>query len=163
MEPMEQQQRVQPLFWDRHRARVNVTLILAVGFILLGLFSADPMVLLLGLVVAAYTWLTTPKQYLIFANALVIVYGQPRKKVVRFEDISHPELLVTPIGERLRVRLVSGRRMMILASQPEEFRDRLEEALRGYCGTGQSGEIVEGTVDTGKDVAGEDQDAPPNY
>jgi hypothetical protein len=152
MEPVEQQQRVQPIYWDRHRARINVTLVLAVGFVVLGLFSADPTVLLVGLVVAAYTWLTTPRQYLIFTNALVVVYGRPRTKVVPFSEISHPELLVMPMGQRLRVRLASGGRMWILARQPEEFRDRLDEALRDYNGAEQSGEIVE-----------EDQDDPaPN-
>tara|TARA_B100000315_G_scaffold257109_1_gene304854 strand:+ start:842 stop:1324 length:483 start_codon:yes stop_codon:yes gene_type:complete len=160
MEPVEQQQQNQPIYWDRHRARINVTLMLAVGFVVLGLFSADQMVTLLGVVVAAYTWLTTPKQYLLFTNALVVVYGRPRTKVVRFEEISHPELLVMPMGQRLRVRLASGKRMWILARLPEEFRDRLDEALRDYNGTPRSENIVEGIVE---DIVEEDRDGPPNY
>jgi hypothetical protein len=159
MEPVEQSQQTQPLYWDRHRARMNVTLILAVAFVVLGVFSGDQTVALLGIVVGAYTWLTTPRQYLIFTNALVVVYGRPRTKVVTFDQISHPELLVTPIGERLRVRLVSGKRMMILAREPEEFRDRLDEALKEYNGTEPSENIVEGIVE---DTVGENQDNPPN-
>mgnify|MGYP001305807059 CR=1 FL=1 len=162
MEPVEQQQQpVQPIYWDRHRARFNLTLILAFGFVFLGsgfMGGFEPLVMLFGLSVAVYTWLTTPKQYLIYANALVVTYGRPRTKVVMFSDISHPELLVTPIGERLRVRLASGRRMMILVREPEEFRDRLEEALRDYNGSVQNGEVVEGTVE---EIVEEDQDGPP--
>ena len=86
----------------------------------------------------------------------MVAYGRPRIKVLTFDQISHPELLVTPLGERLRVRLVSGKRMMILARQPEEFRDRLDEAMREYNGTGEGGEIAEGIVE-------EDRDNPPNY
>jgi hypothetical protein len=161
MEPVEQPQQIQPIYWDRYRARYNLTLLFALGIAAMGLLDLTwpPMMVIFGLGVATYSWLSTPKQYLIFTNALVVAYGRPRIKVLTFDQISHPELLVTPLGERLRVRLVSGKRMMILARQPEEFRDRLEEAMREYTGTVEGGEIVEGTV---QDVAEEDQDNQPN-
>jgi hypothetical protein len=153
MVPVEHPQ-VQPIYWDKHRARYNLTFLFALGIAAMGLLDLTwpPMMLIFGLGVAGYSWLTTPKQYLLFTNALVVVYGRPRTKVIVFSEISHPELLVMPMGARLRVRLASGRRMWILASQPEEFRDRLDEALREYNGTVQTGEIVE-----------EDQDNPAPF
>ena len=161
MEPVEQPQQIQPLSWDRYRARYNLTFLFALCIAAMGLLAGlDPLMLILGLGVAAYSWFTTPKQYLIFTNALVVAYGRPRIKVLTFDQISHPELLVTPLGERLRVRLVSGKRMMILARQPEEFRDRLDEAMREYNGTGEGGEIAEGIVEG---IVEEDRDNPPNY
>jgi hypothetical protein len=162
MEPVEQTQQPQPLYWDRYRARYNLTFLFALGIAAMGLLEPGwpPLMLIFGLGVAAYSWLTTPKQYLIYTNALVVAYGRPRVKVLTFDQISYPEMLVTPLGERLRVRLVSGKRIMILARQPEEFRDRLDEAMREFNGTAQGGEIVEGIVE---DVVEEDQDDPPNY
>lgn len=132
MSAMQQQQpEVQPIYWDNHRVSVNLTMIFALAVALLGLISGSPL-LFAGLGVAGYTWLTSPRRYLIFENALVIEYGRPRVKVVDFSNISHVEMLSLGIGERLRVVLINGRRIMVMSKNLETFRERLDEALERY-------------------------------
>ena len=138
----------QPIHWDRHRTTFNLTLIFALVVIVLGIIQGAQGILLvvLGIGFAVYSWLTTPREYLIYQDALVIRYGMPRVKPIPFADISNMESLALPMGERLRVRLASGRRIMLMAKDPETFRDRLDEALRRY-NEGQPGyAYVEGTV-----------------
>lgn len=129
----------QPIHWDKHRRPINLTLLLALGVAFLGLLSfmkGDGSVLLImGLAVSAYTWLTSPKHYLIFPNSLVILYGTPRRRIIPFTNISHVELLsLPPVGDRLRVVLVNGRRVMLMATDSATFHDRLEEALDKFRG-----------------------------
>ena len=90
--------------------------------------------LLVGLVVAAFTWLTNPRQYWIYPDALVVVYGRPRVRTIPFTLVSHVDLLSLPIGDRLRVQLVTGKRVMLQARDVETFQDRLEGALNSYRG-----------------------------
>ena len=98
----------------------------------------QPVLFVMGVGVAIYSWLTSPKQYLIYRDALVIVYGRPRVKAYPFQEISHLESLSLPIGERLRVRLVNGRRIMLMTKDSETFRVKLDEALEAFHG-GQRG------------------------
>ena len=133
MAPMEQQenQPVQPIHWDIPKSRLNPTLIVALVVAVLGLFSG-PLLIVLGLGMAGFAWLTTPRQFLIYQNALVIVYGRPRVKVIQFPEIAQQEILSMPMGNRLRVRLDSGRRIMVNVRDVEEFHDRLGEALEKF-------------------------------
>ena len=133
MAPMEQQenQPVQPIHWDTPKSRLNPTLIVALVVAVLGLFSGS-LLIVLGLGMAIFAWLTTPKQFLIYQNALVIVYGRPRVKVIQFPEIDQQEILRMSMGNRLRVRLGSGRRIMVTVRNVEEFRDRLNEALEKF-------------------------------
>ena len=134
MVSMEQPQR-EPIHWDNHRGSINITLILALGVVVIGLFSQSGQFVVIGLAVAAYSWFTNPKQYLIYPDSLVIVYGRPRVRAIPFTEISHVEMLSLPIGNRLRVRLMSGRRVMLTARDSETFYDRLDEALESFRGT----------------------------
>jgi hypothetical protein len=113
---------------------MNLTLIFSLAVVVLGVFSfaENPYLLLLGLGVAGYTWLTNPKQYRIYTNALVIVYGRPRVRAIPFTDVSHVEMLSLPIGERLRVRLVTGRPLMLMVRDSETFQSHLDEALEKF-------------------------------
>ena len=134
MLPVEQP-RNQPIYWDNHKGAFNLTLILALGVVVIGFISGPaPQLIIIGLAVAAYSWFTNPKQYLIYTDTLVVVYGRPRVRAIPFREISHVEMLSLPIGDRLRVRLVSGRRVMLQARDSETFHDRLEEALDAFNG-----------------------------
>lgn len=122
---------------DTPRGRLNITLILSVVVAVIGLVGWNPILIILGLIGGGFSWFTNAKQYLIYTNALVIVYGRPRVKVFQFPEISHLEMLVLPMGNRLRVRLVNGRRIVVAAQNIEEFRDRLEEAMENFNSTYQ--------------------------
>ena len=123
----------QPLHWDNHRTNLNLTFIFALIVAVIGILG-QPVLFVLGIGVAIYSWLTNPKQYLIYRDALVIIYGRPRIKSYPFQEISHLETLSLPIGERLRVRMVNGRRIMVLTKDPDTFRAKLDEALDAFHG-----------------------------
>lgn len=137
------QPREQPVHWDSHRGKWNITLVVALIVAVVGLISGNAPLAVLGIGFAAYSWFTSPKQYLIYATSLVIVYGRPRIKVIPFSEISHTDDLNLPVGERLRVRLVNGRRILLMARNPAEFRVRLDEALNRFRGTLQGQGIPE--------------------
>jgi len=123
----------QPLHWDNHRTNLNLTFIFALIVAVIGILG-QPVLFVLGIGVAIYSWLTNPKQYLIYRDALVIIYGRPRIKSYPFQEISHLETLSLPIGERLRVRMVNGRRIMLLPKDSDTFRAKLDEALDAFHG-----------------------------
>ena len=122
----------QPIHWDRHRGNLNITLVLALIIAVFGLISTAPLLVIVGLGVAAYSWLTSPRQYYIYRDALIIVYGRPRVKVISFARVSHIELLSLPMGERLRVQLVDARAVLLAAQDSETFRERLDTALEEF-------------------------------
>ena len=128
----------QPIHWDQHRGSINVTLILSVAVVALGLYNytqtGEFLLIIVGLAVALFTWLTNPRQYWIYSDALVIVYGRPRIRTIPFTNVSHVDLLSLPIGDRLRVRLVNGRTVMLQARDAETFQNKLEGALNSYRG-----------------------------
>ena len=138
---MEQAQQNQPLYWDKHRIPVNLTLILALGiaawgaggtFGLWDLGGDSRLLFVLGIGVAIYTWVTSPRIYLVYADSLCVVYGKPRVKIIHFSNIAAVEMgsLATP--DRLRVRPIKGRRQILLAKDPEAFYEQLESALNAF-------------------------------
>ena len=128
-----QQTQEQPLHWDDHRTKLNLTFIFALIVAVIGILG-QPVLFVIGVGVAIYSWLTNPKQYLIYRDALVIIYGRPRIKSYPFQEISHLELLTMPIGDRLRIRMTNGRRLMLLTKDTETFRAKLDEALDAFHG-----------------------------
>ena len=132
-----QQTQEEPLHWDNHRTNLNLTLIFSLVVAVIGILG-QPVLFVIGIGVAIYSWLTNPKQYLIYRDALVIIYGRPRTKAYPFQEMSHVELLTLPIGDRLRVRMANGRRLMLLTKDTETFRVKLDEALDAFHG-GQRG------------------------
>ena len=132
-----QETQQEPLHWDSHRTNLNLTLIFSLVVAVIGIMG-QPLLFVIGVGVAIYSWLTTPKQYLIYRDALVIVYGRPRVKAYPFQEIANLELLTLPIGDRLRVRMANGRRLMLLTKDTETFRAQLDEALAAFHG-GQRG------------------------
>ena len=131
----------QPLYWDKDRVPVNLTLILSLGIALWGVggmfglisFGGEPsLIILLGIGVAVYTWLMTPRQYLVYADALCIVYGRPRVKALHFRDIAEVELGSVSALDRLRVRPYRGRRQSIRVREVESFYEQLNGALNAF-------------------------------
>lgn len=122
-----------PLHGDRPRGLMNFTLIFALVVAVFGLVRRDELLVAVGLAVAVFNWVTTPRQYLIYQDALVIAYGQPRVRVIPFGHISGaPEVLKLVVGDRLRVRLVKGRPVIFQTRDLPTFHDRLSEALSGF-------------------------------
>ena len=150
---MEQTQN-QPLYWDKHRIPVNLTLILSLGIAVWGLYqfftTGEFVIFFLGIGVAVYTWITSPRIYMIYADSLYIVYGKPRVKVIHFSNIDVVEMgsLATP--DRLRIRPIQGRRQTLLARNPEAFFDQLEAALNAFRAAHPEYGI---TLESSRDVA----------
>ncbi len=109
-----------PIHWDRHKTNFNITLIFALVIAVFGVFTGTPLMMIAGLGIAAYTWLTTARQYYIYRDALVIAYGRPRVKIIPFARVSHIELLTLPMGDRLRVQLVNSGQLRKLYSAPPQ-------------------------------------------
>ena len=137
----------QPIHWDTHRGSLNFTLILSVAVVVLGVWNfvqtGEWILIIVGAGVGAFTWLTNPRQYWIYSDALIIVYGRPRTRTISFNQVSHVELLSLPIGDRLRVTLVNGRRVMVQPRESETFQDRLEGALRSFHGSEWRDTVIE--------------------
>ena len=137
------EQQESPIHWDQHSSRWNLTLIFALVVAVLGVMQGYPLIIL-GVGMAAFSWLTTPRQYILFRDRVSIMYGMPRSKVVSLAEISHAEVLQMPFGQRLRLVMIAGNRMMLPMREPMEFRNHLEDALLRYRGE-QGGEAyVEG-------------------
>ena len=122
------------------------SLVVAVIGFIMAAQGGNPLLIILGLGMAAYSWLTTPRQFLLYRDSMVIVYGMPRTRVISFAEISHVELLAMPMGERLRIRMVAGSRLMLMMRDPGAFRGHLEDALTRYHGEQTGTAFVEGTV-----------------
>ena len=131
-----EQQPNQAIYWDKHRIPFNLTVILAMFVVAYGLFlmtqGADPRILLVGLGVGIYSWLTSPKQFWIYPDALVIVYGKPRNRVIPFTNLSHLEMRGQTAPDRLQVWLHRGRRVALVVRDPDAFNEQLQKALDDY-------------------------------
>ena len=133
-----QETQQEPLHWDSHRTNLNLTLIFSLVVAVIGLYPSPNYLFVIGIGVAIYSWLTTPRRYRIYRDALVINYGSPRVKAYPFQEIANVERLTLPIGDRLRVRMANGRRLMVLAKDSETFQAKLEDALDTFH-NGQQG------------------------
>ncbi len=140
------QQQESPIYWDQSATRWNLTLIFSAVVAVLGIFMTQVLLIILGLGMAIYSWLTTPRQFLLYRDSMVIVYGIPRTRVISYAEISHVELLALPLGERLRIRMISGGRVMLMMRDPSAFRGHLEDALSRYHGEQTGTAFVEGAV-----------------
>ena len=126
-----QQIQEEPIHWDNHRTKLNLTFVFALVVAVIGILG-QPLLFVMGVGVAIYSWLTNPKQYLIYNDSLVIIYGRPRVKSYPFENMAHLELLTLPIGNRLRVRMANGARIMLIPTDSETFNVKLDEALEAF-------------------------------
>ena len=137
---MEQSQH-QPLYAAKDRVPFNLTLVLALGIAVWGLAGivgilpppGNPeMIVVLGLAVTAYTWLFTPREYMVYNDAVCVAYGRPRVKTIHFSNIAMVEMGSLATIDQLRIRPIKGRRQAIRVRDPEAFYDQLETALNAY-------------------------------
>ncbi len=130
---MQQQEQYQPIHADRHGSSFNLTLVIALVVLAMGIVIAqDPLMVAVGLAVAAFSWLTTPGQYMLYPDRLIIAYGKPRIRHVLFRDIAEVQMLKFAFGSRLLVRLHKGSRLLIQPRDAEEFESRFQGALESY-------------------------------
>ena len=137
------QQQENPIYWDQHASRWNLTLIFSLVVAVLGLMTGY-LLTALGLAMGAYSWLTTPRQYLIYRDRMTIVYGMPRTRNVSLGEISHSEVLAMPFGQRLRLVMLAGSRMMLSMRDPMAFHHQLEQVLARYKGEQTGENFVDG-------------------
>ena len=133
----------QPIYWDKHRIPVNITIIFSLVVVVFGIVQltqgmagniSPEILIIMGLVGGAYSWLTTPKIYAIYPDALIVAYGRPRRKVIYFNNISEIDMRQRHSPDRLRVIQTNGKRVDIVAKDPESFHDQLESALASFRG-----------------------------
>ncbi len=130
------------VYWDKHRIPVNLTVIFALAVAVFGLYSMfqgtgesairPEFIVILGVGTALYSWLTNPRTYLVYSDAVYILYGKPRIKRIGFDNVSHLEMRQLNTPDRLRVWPVQGRRVVVMARDPEAFHDQLQQALDDY-------------------------------
>ena len=129
------------IHWDKHRIPVNLTVIFALAVAVFGVYSMlsgsegairSEFIVILGLGTAVYSWLTNPRTYLVYSDALYIIYGKPRIKRIGFDNVSHLEMRQLATPDRLRVWPLQGRRVVLMARDPELFHDHLQQALDDY-------------------------------
>ena len=146
----------QALYWDKHRIPVNITIIFSLVVVGFGIVQmaqgmqgniSPEILIILGLMVGAYSWLKTPKVYVIYPDALIVAYGKPRRKVIYFSDISEIDMRQGHSPDRLRVLKTNGRREAVVAKDPEAFHDQLQQALNAY--RGQNTQISNGQSSNG--------------
>ena len=92
------------------------------------------LLILVGLGVGAYSWLTSPRQYRIYPSSLVIYYGMPRRRTVPFSAIrevanDHGR---GAMGDPLRIYTANRRRIPIQVREPDEMYPHLQRALEQF-------------------------------
>ena len=90
------------------------------------------LLILVGLGVGAYSWLTSPRQYRVYSDALIIMMGTPRRRTIHFSDIREVANDRGFMGDPLRVYTVNRRRIPLQVREPEEMHRYLESALADF-------------------------------
>ena len=90
------------------------------------------LLIIVGLGVGGYSWLTGPRQYRVYSDALVIMYGMPRSRQIHFSQIREAVNDRGFMGDPLRVYTSNRRRIAIQVREPEEFHRYLQGALDEY-------------------------------
>lgn len=96
----------------------------------------DVVVLLgLGAALAGGHWFLAARRYEIYEEGLVVVFGRPRVRLVRYTEVSDIEVLKHALGTELRLVLAQGGVVRIYPLHPREFHENLERAwIRGRGG-----------------------------
>ena len=90
------------------------------------------LLIVVGLGVGAYSWLTSPRQYRVYGDALMILFGAPRRRTIHFRDIREVVNDRGPMGDPLRVYTNNRRRIPIQVREPEEMHRYLDQALADF-------------------------------
>lgn len=126
-------QNEQPIYSTPHSRsffqRINMAI--SVVVIVLGAFSIqqNPFLMFLGLGIGGLYWFTTPNQYFIYADRLVIHYGKPRILEVPFDTIRDASLVKMPFSG-VFIRRVSRSGVFSRPKNIEEFLDVLWDAIQ---------------------------------
>ena len=90
------------------------------------------LLVIVGLGVGAYSWLTSPRQYRVYSDALIIMFGMPRQRTIHFSDIREVVLDRGFMGDPLRVYTVNRRRIPLQVREPEEMHRYLDGAVKDF-------------------------------
>ena len=90
------------------------------------------LLIVVGLGVGAYSWLTSPRQYRVYSDALIIMFGTPRRRTIHFSDIREVANDRGFMGDPLRVYTVNRKRIPLQVREPEEMHRYLESALGDF-------------------------------
>ena len=90
------------------------------------------LLIVVGLGVGAYSWLTSPRQYRVYGDALMILFGAPRRRTIHFKDIREVVNDRGPMGDPLRIYTNNNRRIPIQVREPEEMHRYLDQALADF-------------------------------
>ena len=101
--------------------------IIVAGLFILGIYSGDPMPVIIAIGMAIFIWFTRHTRYNIYKNALVIYYGTPRHRAVPISDI---EQVITVLGGKgLFIKKKGSGGLLIRPQDIETFKSRLAEVL----------------------------------
>ena len=90
------------------------------------------LLIIVGLGVGAYSWLTSPRQYRVYSDALIIMFGMPRRRTIHFSDIGEVVLDRGFMGDPLRVYTTNRRRVPVQVREPEEMHRYLDSAVKDF-------------------------------
>ena len=90
------------------------------------------LLIIVGLGVGAYSWLTSPRQYRVYSDALIIMFGMPRRRTIHFSDIREVVLDRGFMGDPLRVYTTNRRRVPVQVREPEEMHRYLDSAVKDF-------------------------------
>ena len=90
------------------------------------------LLIIVGLGVGAYSWLTSPRQYRVYSDALVIMFGMPRRRTIHFSDVREVVLDRGFMGDPLRVYTTNRRRVPLQVREPEEMHRYLDSATKDF-------------------------------
>ena len=127
----------QPRHSARQKSPINFMLILGLVAAVADFFTTGTGALfVIGLGVAIYAWFTTPTNYSLYNDRLLIFYGRPRVRHVMFDNIEGVDNLMVPLsGPRLRVREFRGRGVWLTPRDPETFMEQFRIAMEQFRGT----------------------------
>lgn len=126
-----QQENAAPVFsapHDRSFFQV-INFYIAIGVVVFGLWTGEVFLALLGFVVGAVYWFTTPRHYHIMADRLIVMYGQPRILAVPFEAIFDVNIVRVPMTSGIFVRRVNKAGVIIRPRDMEGFVGQMWMAL----------------------------------
>ena len=90
------------------------------------------LLIVVGLGVGAYSWLTSPRQYRVYSDALIIMFGTPRRRTIHFSDVREVVSDRGFMGDPLRVYTMNRRRIPLQVREPEEMHRYLDGALADF-------------------------------
>ena len=128
----------QPLYSAKEKSAINFMLVLGLGAAVADIVISGGIsgLFIVGIGVAIYAWFTTPTNYSLYNDRLLIFYGRPRTRHIMFENIEGVDNLMVPLsGPRLRVREFRGRGAWLTPRDPETFMEQFRIAMDNFRGT----------------------------